>query len=127
MALLGLGCASRSVAPFEQGESRYRFSMLLSRGIGETGACAASVAVRDLAAKKKIVVPLFTAPWGSTSERAATDSAYGARLEVSVRVSADGTSGECRAVLMRGKSLIASRTETIRVVVANGPLKLKFR
>ncbi len=125
--LLDSGCASRSTAPFEQGGNRYRFSLILSRGIGETGACAASIAVRDLAARRRIVIPLFTARWGEKSEGAAVDNDYGARLVASVAMSADGTSGEIRAVLMRGTSLIATRTATVPAVVAKTPPKLDFR
>src|SRR5512134_889200 len=119
-ALLAFGCASRSVTPFEPGENRYRFSLVLSREIGETGSCTASVSVRDLAAKRTITIPDFTAPWGANAVAAAADSLYGARLEATVTVSADGAKGECRAVLMRGASLIASRAASVPVVVARG-------
>lgn len=126
-AHLGLGCASRTVTPFEPGESRYRFSLLLSRQVGETGACAATVSVTDLAAKRKIEIPVFTAPWGKESVAAAVDSAYGARLEATVSVWADGTKGDCRAVLLRGTDLMASRTATVTVAVDKSPSKIKFR
>ena len=125
LAFLGSACAS-SVVPFEEGNARYRFSIRLSRGIGETGACAASVSVSDLAARKKIAIPLFTAPWGEKSEGEVVDSLYGVRLTASVTMSADGTAGQCRAVLLRGSDLIASRTTSVPVVVAKSPPKLKF-
>lgn len=111
------GCASRSAAPFEQGESRYRFEFRLERVAGETGSCAASVRVRDLTAKHDLAVPLFTAPWGAATERTAVDSAYGAALLVRVEVRADGVSGAFRAELRRDDLLLATRSAAIPVKV----------
>ena len=126
LASLGPGCSSRSVAPFEPGADRYRFSLHLSREIGETGSCTATISVTDLAAKQKIAIPVFTAPWGKESVAAAVDSTYGARLEATVTVSDDGAKGECRAVLLRGTSLIASRAATVSVAVVKSRSKIKF-
>ena len=126
-ALLVAGCSSQDVAPFEQDANRYRFAMVLSRGSGETGACAAAVSVTDLAAKRKIVIPLFTAPWGVKADAASVDTTYGARLEATVTVSADGSKGECRAALYRGETLVASREATVPVIESTRPPKIKYR
>lgn len=130
VAALGLsmaGCASRNVAPFEQGAYRYKFDIALTRGVGETGACAAAVSVTDTAAKRKIRIPLFTAPWGVTTERAADDSTYGARLSAVVSMSADGLSGQCRAALYRGETLLASREAAVPVRVSTRASQFEYR
>lgn len=127
VSLLASGCASRRVAPFEQDADRYRFSFRLSRGFGETGACAASVSVTDLETKKKMAIPLFTAAWGVASESSVIDPRYGARLVATVRVAADGTKGECRAALYRGETLLASRETSVPVSMATRPSKIKYR
>ena len=125
--LLAVGCASQTATtPFEQGADRYRFSFLLSRGSAETGACAASVSVTDLATKRKIAIPLFTAPWGVKAEASAADTTYGARLVADITVSADGLKGECRAALYRGETLIASRDASVPVLVSLRSSKIKY-
>ena len=121
------GCASRNVAPFEQGADRYKFDIALTRGIGETGACAAAVSVTDRAAKRKLRIPLCTAPWGATTERAADDSTYGARLSAVIAMSADGLSGKCRAALYRGETLLASREAAIPVRVSARASQIEYR
>ena len=126
VALLAAGCASQHVAPYQQGADRYRFAIQLTQRLGESGTCTASVAVTDLAAKRKLAIPLFTAPWGAKAENSAVDATYGARLDATVSMSGDGSEGECRAELHRGEELIASRTATISVVVVRTSSKLKF-
>ncbi len=126
VALLVAGCASQRVPPYEQGADRYRFTIELTQRLGETGTCSAAVAVTDLAAKRKLAIPLFTARWGATAESSAVDTTYGARLEATVLMAGDGSKGECRAVLHRGDDLIASRAATIPVVVVRTSSKLKF-
>ena len=91
LALLAIGCASQRVPPFEQGANRYRFAMQLSQRLGETGTCTAVISVRDLAAKRNLSIPQFTAPWGAKAEKSAADSTYGARLEATVSMSTDGS------------------------------------
>ncbi len=127
VAMLVAGCASQRVPPYEQGADRYRFTIQLTQRLGETGTCSAAVAVTDLAAKRKLANPLYTAPWGATAESSAVDSTYGARLEATVSVSGDGSKGECRAVLHRGDAIIASRAATIPVVVVRKSSRIKFQ
>ena len=93
LAASGLGCAARSVTPYEQGADR------------------------------GITIPIFTAPWGKKTTAAATDSAYGARLDVAVTVDASGQRGEFVASLHRGDLLIASRTSTLPVAVVTSKMK----
>jgi hypothetical protein len=126
MALLAVGCASHRVPPYEQGARRYHFTIQLTQRTGESGTCSAAASVTDLAAKRKLAIPLFTAMWGATAESSAVDEAYGARLEATVSMSRDGSQGECRAELHRGEQLIASRTATIPVVVVRTSSKLRF-
>ncbi|HET9952443.1 MAG TPA: hypothetical protein VFS09_11685 [Candidatus Eisenbacteria bacterium] len=123
LAASGVGCAARSATPYEQGADRYRFKFALTRVSGETGACTASTSVRDQAADRGISIPIFTAPWGAKTTAAATDSAYGARLDVAVTVDASGQRGDFKATLHRGDLLIASRTASIPVAIVKSPMK----
>lgn len=126
VALFAVGCSSTRVPPYEQGADRYRFTLQLTQRLGESGTCTAAISVTDLAAKRRLAIPLFTARWGATTERSAVDSTYGARLEATILMSGDGSKGECRAVVHRGDELIASRTATIPVVVVRKASRLKF-
>ena len=123
LAASGLGCAARSVTPYEQGADRYRFKFSLSRVAGETGTCTAAASVKDRMADRGITITIFTAPWGKKTTAAATDSAYGARLDVAVTVDASGQRGEFVASLHRGDLLIASRTSTLPVAVVTSKMK----
>lgn len=123
LAASGVGCAARSVTPYEQGAERYRFKFSLSRVAGETGTCTAAASVKDRMAERGMSIPIFTAPWGQKTTAAATDSAYGARLDVAVTVDASGQRGEFVASLHRGDLLIASRTSTLPVAVVTSTMK----
>ncbi len=128
LALAALhGCASRAAMPYEQGDSRYRFEFRLERMAGETGTCSAAVKVRDLAARRDLAIPLFTAPWGASTSRAAADSTYGARLTATVEVKADGASAAFRAELKRGDLLLAARTAAIPVKVVEPAKQRTYR
>jgi hypothetical protein len=117
LALAGAGCAGRSAAPYEQGDARYEFKFMLTRAPGESGACAASASLHDRMADRRIVIPVFTAPWGVTASASASDSAYGARFQVDVTVDGSGTVGLFAASLRRDGQLIASRTASQPVSV----------
>lgn len=123
LALAGLGCAGRSAAPYEHGAERYQFKFSLTKAPGETGTCTASASVRDRMASRGISIPIFTAPWGVTTTSSATDSAYGARLDVAVTVDALGRSGAFQASLHRGDQLLASRAASFPVAVVRPTMK----
>ena len=123
MALSGFGCAAPSATPYEQGVNRYQFKFSLSRANGETGTCTASASVKDLMADRRMTIPIFTAPWGVETTATAVDSAYGARLDVTVKVGASGESGEFKATLHRGDLLVASRTSALPVAVVKSKMK----
>lgn len=127
VALLGLGCASRSAVPYQQGAERYQFQFHLTRAQGEIGSCTASASVIDRMAHRGIVIPIFTALWGSKTTAAWSDSAYAARLDVSVTVDASGERGTFEAALRRGDRLIASRSSSLAVTVVRLSSKGKLR
>jgi hypothetical protein len=123
LAVVGFGCAAPSATPYEQGADRYQFKFSLSRVAGEAGTCTASASVKDLLADRQMTIPIFTARWGVETTAAAVDSAYGARLDVTVQVGASGEHGEFKAELHRGDLLIASRTATLPVAVVKSKMK----
>jgi hypothetical protein len=123
VALTGLGCAARSAAPYGQGTERYQFKFLLTKAPGETGTCTASASVRDRMGRRSIAIPIFTARWGAETTAAASDSAYGARLEVTVRVDAAGEGGAFSASLRRGDALLASRAATLSTAIVKTRMK----
>lgn len=120
-AALG-GCAARSEAPFGEGAERYRFSIELERARGETGSCTGRVSVIDRASKRRLVIPAFSARWGGTTTASMADTTYGATLSATLTVAADGTSGDCHAILKRGERLLGSLKATKPVkVIATAP------
>ena len=116
LALGGAGCAGTfGSIPYEQGAERYEFKFTLTKAPAETGTCTASATVRDRRTGRKIVVPIFTAPWGRESTSSAVDAAYDARLEVRVMTNETGDRGVFTASLRRGDQLIASQEATVPV------------
>jgi len=123
LVLAGLGCAGRPAAPYEQGAERYQFKFSLTKAPGETGTCTASASVRDRLARRGFSIPIFTAPWGVKTTASATDSAYGARLELEVTVDATGQSGAFHASLRRGDQLLASREASFPATLVRPTMK----
>ena len=68
-------------------------------------------------------IPIFTAPWGVETTASASDSAYGARLDVTVTIGSSGQSGEFEATVHRGDLLVASRKASLPVAIVKSPIK----
>lgn len=114
-----IGCTAHGVKPFEQGNNRYQFDIVLNDGhqvSGEISTSSAIAKVIDLESGRGITSDPFSIRKGESKKITAVDSTTGTRLDVDVETDPAGTLS-FRAVLKNGEQLIASESRTLQHIL----------